>query len=180
MAKTNKFQEIMDKAVKMIADFVKKLKKADFVKNLQKADFAKMLKKADMRFLILAGVAFVLVIVMLALIIGGIKANKKEEETTTAPDFSNITELTTDAEPEVEVYLNGAGKYTVDSGSSPSLNMRLAADGESSILTKIPKGTELEVMFVDDSGVETPDDFGWGYVEYNGKRGWVSMKYLVK
>lgn len=171
MAKENKFQEIMDKAVKLMAGFLKKLKKSDLVKKL---------KNADMRFLILAGVAFVLVIVMLALIVNGIKSNKKEDETTTAPDFSNITEITTDAEPAVDVYLNGAGKYTVDSGSSPSLNMRLAADGESSILTKIPKGTELEVMFVDDSGVETPDDFGWGYVEYNGKRGWVSMKYLVK
>ena len=171
MAKENKFQEIMDKVVKLMAGFLKKLKKSDLVKKL---------KNADMRFLILAGVAFVLVIVMLALIVNGIKSNKKEDETTTAPDFSNITEITTDAEPAVDVYLNGAGMYTVDSGSSPSLNMRLAADGESSILTKIPKGTELEVMFVDDSGVETPDDFGWGYVEYNGKRGWVSMKYLVK
>lgn len=171
MAKENKFQEIMDKVVKMIAGFVKKLKKADFVKKIM---------KADKRFLILAGVALVLVIVMLALIIGGVKANKKDEETTTTPDSSNITEITTDAEPEADVYLNGAGKYKVNSGSSPYLNMRLAADKNSSVVTTIPNGTEIEVMFVDDSAVETPDDFGWGYVEYNGKRGWVFMEYLEK
>ena len=128
----------------------------------------------------MAGVALVLVIVMLALIIGGVKANKNDEETTTAPVSSNITEITTDAEPEADVYLNGAGMYTINTGTTPNLNMRIAADGESSILTKIPNGTQIEVMFVDDSGVETPDDFGWGYVEYNGQRGWVSMKYLVK
>lgn len=171
MAKENKFQEIMDNVVKMIAGFVKKFKKTDFVKKF---------KKADKRFLILAGVAIVLVIIMLALIIGGIKANKKEDETTTNPFDSNITEFTTDAEPDVDVYLNGAGKYKVDSGASPYLNMRLAADKNTSVVTTIPNGTEIEVLFVDDSGVETPDDFGWGYVEYNGKRGWVFMEYLKK
>ena len=171
MAKENKFQEIMDNAVKLIAGFVKKIQKADFIKKF---------KKADKRFLILAGVALVLVIFMLALIIGGVKANKKEAETTTTPDSSNITEMTTDAEPVVDVYLNGAGKYRINTGSSPYLNMRLAADKNSSVVTTIPNGTEIEVLFVDDSGVETPDDFGWGYVEYNGKRGWVFMEYLEK
>lgn len=162
MAKNNKFQEIIENAVKMLAGFVKKL------------------KKMDRRFLIMAGIALILVIVMLALIIHGVRANKNDEESSTTPDSSNISEWTTDDEPDDAVVLNGAGKYKINTGSSPYLNMRLAADRESAIVTTIPNGTEIEVMFVDDSAVETSDDFGWGYVEYNGKRGWVFMEYLVK
>ena len=162
MAKANKFQEIMDNAVKLLAGVIKKI------------------KKMDKRFLIMAGVAIVLVIVMLALIIHGVKSNKEEEESSTNAVSSNITEWTTDDEPDDTVVLNGAGKYKINTGSSPYLNMRLAADREAAIVTTIPNGTEIEVMFIDDSAVETPDDFGWGYVEYNGKRGWVFMEYLVK
>lgn len=162
MAKNNKFQEIIENAVKMLAGFVKKL------------------KKMDRRFLIMAGVAIVLVIVMLALIIHGVKSNKNDEESSTTPDRSNITEITTEDDADVSVMLNGAGKYKINTGSSPYLNVRLAADKNTSVVTTIPNGTEVEVMFVDDSAVETPDDFGWGYVEYNGKRGWVFMEYLVK
>ncbi len=163
MAKNNKFQEIMENAIKLLAGFVKKL------------------KKMDRRFLIMAGVAIVLVIVMLALIIHGVKVNKEEEErSTTAADSSNITEWTTEDEPDDTVALNGAGKYKINTGSSPYLNMRLAADKNSDVVTTIPNGTEITVMFIDDSAVKTPDDFGWGYVEYNGKRGWVFMEYLVK
>lgn len=163
MAKTNKFQEIMDNAVKMLAGFIRKL------------------KKMDRRFLIMAGIAVVLVIVMLSLIIHGVKVNKKDEESSTRSDSSNITEeKTTDAEPEDSFVLKGAGKYKVNTGSSPYLNVRLAADKNTSVVTTIPNGTEVEIMFIDDSDVKDADDFGWGYVEYNGKRGWVFMEYLVK
>ena len=163
MAKTNKFQEIMDNAVKLLAGIIRKL------------------KKMDRRFLVMAGVAFVLVIVMLSLIIHGVKVNKNDEETSTRPDYSNITEeKTTDAEPENSFVLKGDGKYKINPGSSPYLNVRLAADKNTSVVTTIPNGTEVEVMFIDDSDVKDADDFGWGYVEYNGKRGWVFMEYLVK
>ena len=163
MAKTNKFQEIMDNAVRLLAGIIKKL------------------KKMDRRFLIMSGIALVLVIVMISLIAHGVKANKKDEETTTNPTSSNITEEpSTDAEPDDSFVLNGAGKYRVNTGSSPYLNVRLAADKNTSVVTTVPNGTEVEVMFIDDSDVETPDDFGWGYIEYNGKRGWVFMEYLVK
>lgn len=162
MAKTDKFRDILDNVLKNLGRFVGKL------------------KRMDRRFLIMAGVAIVLVIVMLALIIHGVKSNKEDEEGSTAADSSNITEWTTEDEPDDTVMLNGAGKYRIDTGSTSSLNMRLAADKNSAVVTTIPNGTEIEVMFVDDSAVETPDDFGWGYVEYNGKRGWVFMEYLVK
>lgn len=162
MAKTNKFQEILENVAKHLGRFVGKL------------------KRMDKRFLIMAGVAIVLVIVMLALIIHGVKSNKEEEERSTNADSSNITEWTTEDEPDISVMLNGAGKYKINTGSSPSLNMRLAADRDSAVVTTIPNGTEIEVMFVDDRDVETPDDFGWGYVEYNGERGWVFMEYLEK
>lgn len=162
MAKTNKFQEILENAAEQLGRFVGKL------------------KRMDRRFLIMAGVAVVLVIVMLALIIHGVKVNREDEESSTNPASSNISEWTTDDEPEDTVILNGAGKYKVDTGSSPYLNMRLAADRESAVVTTIPNGTELEVMFIDDSEVTDADDYGWGYVEYNGERGWVFMEYLVK
>lgn len=163
MAKTNKFQDILETVLKHIGRFVGKL------------------KRMDRRFLIMAGVAVALVIVMVALIIHGININKNEEESSSTPDYSNITEeRTTDDEPDNTVMLNAVGKYKVSTGASPNLNMRLAADKESAVVTTIPNGTEIEVMFVDDSDVKDADDFGWGYVEYNGKRGWVFMEYLKK
>lgn len=162
MAKTDKIREIFENVLKALGKFVGKL------------------KRMDRRFLIMAGVAIVLVIVMLALIIHGVKSNKNEEELLTSADSSNITEMTTEAEPEVPVALNGAGKYKINTGSSPYLNVRLAANKNTDVVTTIPNGTEVEVLFVDDSAVKTPDDFGWGYVEYNGKRGWVFMEYLEK
>lgn len=163
MAKTNKFQEILENAAKQLGRFVGKL------------------RRMDRRFLIMASVAVVLVIIMLALIIHGVKMNREDEETSTNPEYSNITDgTTTDADINNTVALNGAGKYKVNTGSSPYLNMRLAADRDSAVVTTIPNGTEIEVMFIDDRDVEDADDFGWGYVEYNGERGWVFMEYLVK
>ena len=163
MAKTNKFEDILEVVIKHLGRTAGKL------------------KRMDRRFLVLSGIAIVLVIVMLSLIIHGIKTNKEAETTTKAPDYSNITDVpTTDEDVQDTVVLVGAGKYKVNTGSSPYLNMRLAADKESAVVTTIPNGTEIEVMFVDDRDVVDADDFGWGYVEYNGERGWVFMQYLKK
>lgn len=161
MAKTNQFQEILDKALEALAKFINKL------------------KKMDRRFLIMSAVAIVLVIVMVILIAVGVKSNKAEEDTTLS-DNSNISEIQSTEDYEEPVFAVGAGTYTVDTGASPYLNMRLAADRDSAIVTTVPNGTELEVMFVDDSEVEADGDYGWGYVEYDGERGWVFMEYLVK
>ena len=162
MAKTNKFEDILEVVIKHLGRAAGKL------------------KRMDRRFLILSGIAIVLVIVMLSLIIHGIKTNK-EVETTTTPDYSNITDVpTTDEDVEDTVVLVGAGKYKVNTGSSPYLNMRLAADKESAVVTTIPNGTQIEVMFVDDRDVTEENEFGWGYVEYNGEKGWVYMEYLAK
>lgn len=162
MAKTNMFQDILENAAKKLGKLVRKL------------------KKMDRRFLILAGVATVLVIIMLALIVHGIRANKEDEETTSNPDISNIYELPSDEAPDVSVELNGAGMYKINTGDSPFLNMRLAADKNSEVVTTIPNGTEIEIMFIDDSAVESEGDYGWGYVNYNGKRGWIFMEYVEK
>ena len=163
MAKTNKFEDILEVVIKHLGRTAGKL------------------KRMDRRFLVLSGIAIVLVIVMLSLIIHGIKKNKEAETTTKAPDYSNITDVpSTEEDVQDTVVLVGAGKYKVNTGSSPYLNMRLAADKESAVVTTIPNGTEIEVMFVDDRDVVDADDFGWGYVEYNGERGWVFMQYLKK
>ena len=162
MAKTNKFEDILEVVIMRLGRAAGKL------------------KRMDRRFLVLSGIAIVLVIVMLSLIIHGIKTNK-EVETTTLPDYSNITDVpTTDVEVEDTVVLVGAGKYKINTGSSPYLNMRLAADKDSAVVTTIPNGTEIEVLFVDDRDVTEENEFGWGYVEYNGERGWVFMQYLKK
>ena len=162
MAKTTKSQDILENIIMRLGRFAGKI------------------KRMDKRFLVLSGIAIVLVIVMISLIIHGIKINK-EEVTTTSPDYSNITvATTTDVEEPDTVVLNGAGMYRINTGASPYLNMRLAADKDSAVVTTIPNGTQIEVLFVDDRDVETEDDFGWGYVEYNGERGWVFMQYLTK
>ena len=161
MAKTNKSQDILENIIMHLGRFAGKL------------------KRMDRRFLVLSGIAIVLVIVMLSLIIHGIKINQTEEITTTTNNVSNITDATTtDVEEANTVVLNGAGMYKINTGKSPYLNMRLAADKESAVVTTIPNGTEIEVLFIDDRDVETDEDFGWGYVEYNGDRGWVFMQYL--
>lgn len=163
MSKTNKFEDILEVVIKHLGRFAGKL------------------KRMDRRFLVLSGIAIVLVIVMLSLIIHGIKTNKEAETTTKAPDYSNITDVpSTEEDVQDTVVLVGAGKYKVNTGSSPYLNMRLAADKESAVVTTIPNGTEIEVMFVDDRDVTEENEFGWGYVEYNGERGWVFMQYLKK
>ena len=163
MAKTNKFEDILEVVIKHLGRAAGKR------------------KRMDRRFLVLSGIAIVLVIVMLSLIIHGIKTNKEAETTTKAPDYSNITDVpTTDEDVADTVVLVGAGKYKVNTGSSPYLNMRLAADKESAVVTTIPNGTQIEVLFVDDRDVTEENEFGWGYVEYNGERGWVFMQYLKK
>ena len=55
--------------------------------------------------------------------------------------------------------------------SGSVLNLRSAADPNSSVVAKIPNGTELTV-----SKAVT----GWAYVKYNSVSGWVSSDYLVK
>lgn len=53
---------------------------------------------------------------------------------------------------------------------SGSLNMRTSPTTSASIITTIPKGTE--VLIYDESN-------GWYKVEYKGKTGWVSGKYIL-
>ena len=159
MAKANVLQDFADKAAKFIAVTIKKV------------------KKMDRRLLIMIGAAAVLVIVIFSLIIHGISSNNKEEEIPESGNVSNMQELP--SEVQSDVFVNPVNKYTVNTGSDADLNMRLAADRDSDVVKRIPNGTELEVMFIDDSEAAA-DGYGWGYVEYAGERGWVFMEFLKK
>lgn len=61
-------------------------------------------------------------------------------------------------------------KYVVNTKDDP-LNMRKSPNISSSILTTIPKGTEIEVSEINN---------GWANVKWNGSEGYCSMEYLKK
>ena len=155
----NVFQDFMDKAARFVAVTVKKV------------------KKMDRRLLIMIGAAAILVIVIFSLIIHGVSSNKKENEIPESDNVSNMQELP--SEISSDTYVDLSDMYKVDTGSDADLNMRLAADRDSEVVKRIPNGTELEVMFIDDSEAGA-DGYGWGYVEYAGERGWVFMEFLKK
>ena len=159
MAKANVFQDFMDKAAKFIAVTIKKI------------------KKMDRRLLIMIGAAAVLVIVIFALIIHGVSSDKKENEIPESGNVSNMQELP--SEVQSDTFVVSTNMYKVNTGSDADLNMRLAADRDSDIVKRIPNGTDLEVLFIDDSNAAA-DGYGWGYVEYAGERGWVFMEFLKK
>ncbi|MBR5233296.1 MAG: SH3 domain-containing protein [Clostridia bacterium] len=144
------------------------------------AKTVKTIKKMDRRLLIMISAAVVLVIIIFALIINGLSSDKDNDEPVTPQDnIVSLDEPSTDYENILPVQTNGAGTYKVETGSAAELNMRLAADKESDVITTIPNGTQLEVMFIDDFGA-AEGEAGWGYVNYNGERGWVFMQYLKK
>lgn len=162
MAKANALQNFTDKAAEFLAVTVKKV------------------KKTDRRLLIMIGAAVLLVIIIFALIIHGVSSGKDDGDVIEAgSNYSNIQDLPSeDASDKAEA--DNSDTYTVNTGSDADLNMRLAADRDSDVVKRIPNGTELEVMFIDDSEADSADGYGWGYVEYNGERGWVFMEYLKK
>ena len=169
MAKNDKLQNITDKIAKFIAQIINKAK-----------ELFEKIKKMDRRFLILIGVAVVLVIVLFILIVNGISKIGDDKKPIESEGMSgNITEITTDAEP-VDVLPYGAGIYKVQTGTSSHLNMRESANKNSDRVGQIPNGTAVEVLFVDDTDVKNGGDYGWGYVSYDGVRGWVYMEYLIK
>lgn len=164
-----KFQEITDKIAKFIAKAINKSK-----------DLFEKLKKLDKRFLILMAVAAVLVIVLFALIVNGISKSGDNNKPIESEGMSNISEVTTDYEEPAAVQGN-TGIYKVQTGSSSHLNMREAADKNSDKVGQIPNGTAVEILYIDDTEVTAGTaEYGWGYVRYNGVRGWVYMEYLIK
>lgn len=134
------------------------------------------LKKADRRFLMMVGIAIVIVIVLIVLICVGVSSGKDDNADAAAKTDNSyiVDEPSTDAEPAVDTLLpSGAGNYVVATGSTADLNMRPTAGTQYSPIVAIPNGTSVQVLFVDDSSSPS-----WGYIEYNGERGWVSMDYL--
>ncbi len=157
MAKQSGFQKFLRQAVRFIDGVIEKL------------------KKMDRRFLLMLAAAVVLLIVILALIIHSVGSNKTDEEIPSSTPSYIQDEVTTDDEPETTVIAAvGAGKYTVTLDSATHLNIRPSAGTKYDFIARVPNGTVVDVMFVDDSG-----ETSWGYIEYDGVRGWVSMDYLT-
>lgn len=92
---------------------------------------------------------------------GLITVDEEKVSETSAPAIGTTTK-------PVVVY--DLGEFTVRTSGNP-LNLRRDANTDSVILRKIPDGTVLTVE---------KSTAGWGYVEFDGVKGWVSMKYLVK
>ncbi|MCD7827386.1 MAG: SH3 domain-containing protein [Clostridiales bacterium] len=142
------------------------------------------IKKADRRLVIMIGAAVVLLILIICLIAHGVSASSDGAVVVNEP------ETVSESETDSNIISNGnvssgsvasasAGTYVVTTGSDETnLNMRIAADKSSSKLTEIPNGTQLEVLYVDEYEDNLVDGEGWGYVEYDGQRGWVAMSCL--
>lgn len=145
------------------------------------AKLIKCIRKADKRTLLIGVCGAFIALVLVIVIIASVSGEKKDNEKTDAPVSSDsyITEEpSTDEEPVADtIELNGSGFYIVDTENDSSLNMRPTASTDFPVMTKIPDGTRVQVLFVDDAD-QTDDKQGWGYIEYNGNRGWVSMDYL--
>ncbi len=158
-----------------IKRFVRKLK--NFIMNL-----IKLVRTADKRTLIISVAGVVLALVLIIVLIASVAGGKEDETANDSPVSSDSyikEEGTTDDEASINsVQLNGAGNYIVTTGNNSPLNMRPTAGTDYSVMATIPNGTRVNVLFVDDSESSTAEK-GWGYIEYNGKRGWVSMDYLT-
>lgn len=142
---------------------------ADFFRTL-----IERIKKADRRLLIMIAAAVVLLIVIIALIAHGVSSGNETNEPVSVDTPAVVQEQTTNEPVNTVVKQDAAGTYRVTTSGIP-LNLRLAADSSSERLEQISNGTELEVFYIDDSS----SGYGWGYVEYNGQRGWVSMEYMT-
>ena len=140
----------------------------------------KYIRKTDKRTLMIGVGGAVIALILIIVIIASVAGGKKDKDKTDAPVSSDSyiqEEPKTDAEPVISSpVLNGAGFYVVSTENS-SLNMRPTAGTDYGVMVKIPSGTRVEVLFIDDSD-STTSEKGWGYIEYNGNRGWVSMDYL--
>ena len=86
--------------------------------------------------------------------------------TTKAPGVST-TALQTTA-PQGNKTENKAGKYKVNTKDDP-LGIRIEAAQDAQRISEISKGTEIEILAVYDT---------WGYVNFEGVGGWVSMNYV--
>lgn len=157
MAASNGFQNVLKKIVNFFSVL------------------AERIRKSDKRLLIIIAACVIVLILVLALIIHGVSSGKKKEETPSAAPVQNIVEPDTQEDPTDDVLPNGTGRYLVN--SSVGLKLRPTASTDYDYLALIPDGTSLTVLFVDDSNAGE-SGYGWGYVEYNGQRGWVSMEFL--
>ena len=86
--------------------------------------------------------------------------------TTKTPTVSTTAPQTT--APQVNKSENKAGKYKVITKDDP-LGIRIDAEQDAQRISEIPKGTEIEILAVYDT---------WGYVNFEGVGGWVSMNYV--
>ena len=145
------------------------------------AELTERIRKADRRTLIIGATGILLAVVLVIVLIASFAGGKDEEKTTdnSTPVDSYIQEEPSTGEDVADsVTVNGAGFYVVKTDAS-SLNMRPTAGTDYSVMATIPNGTKVEVLFVDTQATAGGSTKGWGYIDYNGKRGWVSMEYLA-
>lgn len=136
------------------------------------ADFIELIKNNKRLAAIIAASVLVIAAVMGIICASCSSSKKKEEASTNEPQSVPVAVTTEDknAAPKSE----GQGKYKVTLDNAVSLNLRLvpsATSSDTKVIATIPKNTELEVMFVYNN---------WGFVEYDGLSGWVSMEYLTQ
>ena len=143
-----------------------------------------MAKKLDANKIILIIAAGLIAIAVLITCVASIYEHSLKNKGETKPDVSvsdtiqnneNKNDTTKPAEttpdttkPTATAGKNGAGKYKVITKDDP-LGIRIQAAKDSERVSEIPKGGEVEILTVFDK---------WGYVEYNGVGGWVSMEYV--
>lgn len=135
------------------------------------ADFIELIKN-NKRFAAIIAAAVLVVAAVMGIICASCSASKKNEEPSTN-EPNSVAAVVTTAAQDTTPKANGQGKYKVTLDNSVSLNLRLvpsATSSDTKVIATIPKNTELDVMFVYNN---------WGFVEYDGFSGWVSMEYLT-
>ena len=65
------------------------------------------------------------------------------------------------------------GFYTTVAGNEGSINFRTSAATASNVITGIPNGTNL---YISDLSYNSADDLFFGFCEYQGMTGWVSLR----
>ncbi|MCR5782712.1 MAG: SH3 domain-containing protein [Clostridia bacterium] len=133
------------------------------------------------RILLIVTIALLLIFLIVLLVSGRNANNKNKDSTDEDVSKESVVELSSDlpvnipAEGQTYPHADNTGTYTVDTGTNPGLNLRLAASTSSEALTMIMNGDQVDVLFVDDFSDE---GYRWGYVYKGDKAGWVRMDYL--
>lgn len=127
-------------------------------------------------YVLLTTIAVLLLLFLIVSIVAGVRGKTiqklKNEAVSTVP---NVSVSVSESVPQESGTAAGVGKniatpntYIVNTESG-SLNVHEKKSEESEVVTSIPKGTRIKVIY---------NEGNWGYVSYNDNNGWVNMSYL--